>query len=222
MIKLLDLACGIGTHAVHWARHGHHGTGIDISQTFIARARDAARQAGVSVAFRFADIKALEYEEQFDVVTWIEKPFFYDDMSVALHRFLVPGGRFIGDVRNPNHPKVKQKARNQRTWYEENGIFYLERHEGNEEAGILEDVWIRIDTENGIVEETFLVNDIRSCISRSLHVAMDELSRAGFERIDLHTMDGKAFRGGNEPYWLWKVASKPGTSEETALIERRS
>jgi hypothetical protein len=85
-----------------------------------------------------ADVKTLEYEEQFDLVTWIEKPFFHDGMSMAIHRFLIPGGCFIGGVRNPEHPKVRKKAQNQHTWREENGIFYLERHERKEAEGILE------------------------------------------------------------------------------------
>jgi SAM-dependent methyltransferase len=207
-VNILDLACGVGTHATHWARQGHRVTGVDISETFISEAQKAARRAGVSVNFRVADIKTLEYEERFDVVTWIEKPFFHDGMSMAIHRFLIPGGCFIGDVRNPEHPKVKRMAQNQRTWREENGIFYLERHERNEEEGTLEDVWIRIDPDNDVIEERFLINDIRSCVSRNLHTAMDELSRAGFRDTELRTMEGEVFHSGEEPYWLWIVARK--------------
>jgi 2-polyprenyl-3-methyl-5-hydroxy-6-metoxy-1,4-benzoquinol methylase len=113
--NILDLACGIGTHAVYWAQQGHRVTGVDLSETFIAEARDAARRARVSVDFSVADIMTLEFVEQFDVVTWIEKPSFHDTMPAAIHRFLVPGGCFISDVRNPEHLKVKRKAQEQRT-----------------------------------------------------------------------------------------------------------
>lgn len=206
--NILDLACGIGRHAIQWASQGHHVTGVDISETFISAAQNAARQAGVTVNFRVADIKTLETEKPFDVVTWIEKPFFHDGMSLAIHRVLVSGGCFIGDVRNPEHPKVKRTAQNQRTWREEHGIFYLERHERNEKKGVREDVWIKIDPGNEVIEERRLVNDIQSCLSRNLHTARDELSRAGFQDIKFRTMEGKEFQGGEEPYWLWIVARK--------------
>jgi len=75
-------------------------------------------------------------------------------------------------------------------------------------SSTLEDVWIRIDPDNEVIEERFLVNDIRSCISRNLHTAMDELSRVGFRDIELRTMEGEVFQSGEEPYWLWIVARK--------------
>ena len=39
-VNILDLACGVGTHAIHWARQGHRVTGVDISETFILPMRD--------------------------------------------------------------------------------------------------------------------------------------------------------------------------------------
>ena len=43
-LRILDLACGTGLHAAHWAKQGHTVTGVDLSETFIAQAR--ARVAG--------------------------------------------------------------------------------------------------------------------------------------------------------------------------------
>jgi SAM-dependent methyltransferase len=207
-VTILDLACGIGTHAIYWAEQGHHVTAVDISETFIAEAHKAASRLGVSVDLWVADIKTLEFVEQFDVVTWIEKPHFHDDMPAAIYRFLVPGGYFIGDVRNPEHPKVKYKAHGYRTWREEGGIFYLERHESNAKAGVHEDVWIKIDPEREVIEEEFLIGDIWDGISRNLQTALDELPKVGFKDMELRTAEGEVFKGGEEPYWLWIVARR--------------
>ena len=207
-VTILDLACGISTHAIYWAEQGHRVTAVDISETFIAEARKAACRSGVSVDLRVADIQMLEFVGQFDVVTWIEKPHFHDDVPAAIYRFLVPGGYFIGDVRNPGHPKVKRMAQGYRTWREEGGIFYLERHESNAKADVHEDVWIKIDPEREVIEEEFLIGDVRSGISCNLQIALDELPKAGFKDIELRTAEGVAFNGGEESYWLWIVARR--------------
>jgi SAM-dependent methyltransferase len=207
-VAILDLACGIGTHAIYWAEHGHHVTAIDISETFISEARQAACRSGVPVDLRVAGIKMLEFVEQFDVVTWIEKPHFNDDMPAAIYRFLVPGGYFIGDVRNPEHPKVKRLAQGYRTWREEGGIFYLECHESNAKADVHEDVWIKIDPGREVIEEEFMTSDVRSGISHNLQAALDELPKVGFKDIELRTAEGEVFKGGEEPYWLWIVARR--------------
>jgi hypothetical protein len=84
----------------------------------------------------------------------------------------------------------------------------LERHEANEEKGTHEDAWIRIDPEKGVIQEKFMISDIRSGVDRNLQTAMDTLPEAGFAAIELRTMEGKVFDGGEEPYWLWIVARK--------------
>ncbi|KKM81953.1 hypothetical protein LCGC14_1324620 [marine sediment metagenome] len=206
--RILDLACGIGTHAICWAKQGHQVTGVDISQTFIAEAKKAARREGVSVNFQVGDVKALDFTEEFDIVSWIEKPTFHHGMPEAIWGFLAADGHFIGDVRNPEHPRTRARTGNWRTWREEGGVFHLEAHETNEETGTRQDVWIRIDTEQGIIEEDSSTNDLRACVGRNLNTARDELTKAGFAEINLWTMEGVLFGGGEEPYWLWIVAKK--------------
>ena len=38
-LRILDLACGTGRHAIYWAEQGHRVTGVDISETFIRIAK---------------------------------------------------------------------------------------------------------------------------------------------------------------------------------------
>lgn len=203
--KILDLACGIGMHAIYWARRGHSVLGLDISETFIKHSREAA--AGIpNISFSVSDIRSLDVSSDFSLVTWIEMSFADTDVFRRVCKCLQPGGRFICDVRNSEHPKIKARSGNWRTWREQNGVFQLERHELNSATGQQEDVWITIDpAKDQIVEkinvsEPGLKTDPLKTISR--------LREAGFSACELRTMSGESFQGGSEPYWLWIVATK--------------
>jgi SAM-dependent methyltransferase len=72
---ILDLACGIGRHSTPLAEKGYKVTGVDISPTFIERARVLAHEKNVSkrVEFVVGDMRQVgellkDREESFDVV----------------------------------------------------------------------------------------------------------------------------------------------------------
>ncbi len=152
-LRILDLACGIGIHATCWAGQGHRVTAVDLSETFITKARELASQEGVSVDFQVGDIRHLPYRSEFDVVTWIETSFFDEQIIEAIRAYLAPGGMFVTNVRNPEHPRYKQRSGNWRTWREKDGVLHLERHETNPATGLREDVWIEIDPAADLVRE---------------------------------------------------------------------
>src|SRR5574337_369658 len=99
--EVLDPGTGPGHHAIYFASKGFPTTGIDISATAIERARQNARQAGVSVDFEVADAKKLDgLENRFDTVvdTAFYNTFAGDDAAqhdylLALHRATRPGAR---------------------------------------------------------------------------------------------------------------------------------
>jgi len=206
-VRILDLACGIGTHAVRWAAEGHHVTAVDISETFIVRARQAAREAGAEVEFIVEDISRLDYAAAFDLVTWIEHSFFDTDALARIRRFLRPGGRFIFDVRNPAHPKARALSGNWRTWREEDGLFHLERHE-TEESGDHVDTWVTIDPTKEVIEERVSRTPAAEAKASGFAEKLKQVHAAGFRTVELRTMEGELFGGGEEPYWLWAVATK--------------
>lgn len=203
-LRILDLACGTGAHAVHWARQGHRVTGVDLSQTFIEHAREQAAREGVEIELVVSDIRDLHCGEAYDVVTWIESSFFEEGLLARIRGYLRPGGCLILDVRNPEHPRAKARQGNWRTWREEEGVFYLERHERDEQTGVREDVWITIDPQRGVIEEKS--NHTPNPLTLDDKVRM--VREAGFDPVELRTIEGALFTGGEDPYWLWLVGRK--------------
>lgn len=72
---ILDLACGIGRHSTLLAEKGYKVTGVDISATYIERARELASEKNVSKRAEFivGDMRQVgellnDREESFDVV----------------------------------------------------------------------------------------------------------------------------------------------------------
>ncbi len=65
---LLDVGCGPGRHALAFARRGVVASGIDISQTFIDLAAEAARGENLPATFARVDARELEIDARFDAV----------------------------------------------------------------------------------------------------------------------------------------------------------
>lgn len=60
--KALDLACGTGRHAIFLAEEGWTVTAVDNSSIGIEIARQRAKEKGVEVDFRIADLEKGEFE----------------------------------------------------------------------------------------------------------------------------------------------------------------
>ena len=69
--RILDVPCGVGRHAIPFARRGYNVTGVDFSPVFISRARANARKQKVAKRTNFyvGDMRSL------DEVLAEEKPF---------------------------------------------------------------------------------------------------------------------------------------------------
>lgn len=66
--SILDLCCGVGRHAVEFARQGFEVTGLDISSTFLDVARRKAVQAGVQITWVEGDMRDIPFQDRFDLV----------------------------------------------------------------------------------------------------------------------------------------------------------
>ncbi len=101
--RILDVGCGTGRHAIELARRGYAVTGIDLSGSQLARAREKAREAGVSVEFLQRDARDFRFDTAFDLVLMICEGAFplmeTDEMNFAILRnasaALAEGGKLI-------------------------------------------------------------------------------------------------------------------------------
>ncbi|MFN8790954.1 MAG: class I SAM-dependent methyltransferase [Bdellovibrionales bacterium] len=67
--KALDLGCGTGTTAFFLAQRGFQVTGVDVSETAIAMAKDLAQQQNLKVEFIQGDALELEgLRQKFDLI----------------------------------------------------------------------------------------------------------------------------------------------------------
>ncbi len=103
--KLIDLACGTGTHAVRQARRGVAVTGLDLSQAMLAIARAKSEAAGCPVTLVHADMRSFDLPKPVDAVTCLYASLNHladaADLARAFERVaahLRPGGAFVFDL----------------------------------------------------------------------------------------------------------------------------
>jgi len=102
---LLDIACGDGTFSVAMASRGYRVTGIDRSAQMLHLARERARRTGSSIHFARNDMRALKFDNEFDIVTcWYDSLNYLQNIPdlrktfAGVSRALRPGGLFIFDM----------------------------------------------------------------------------------------------------------------------------
>ena len=107
-LKVLDLACGTGRHAVEFAKRGARVTGVDLSQAQIELANKKALAAGVEVMLLHQDIRDIFHPNNFDLVMMICEAGFglvendEEDSKILHSAFynLRPGGRLVFTALN--------------------------------------------------------------------------------------------------------------------------
>jgi 2-polyprenyl-3-methyl-5-hydroxy-6-metoxy-1,4-benzoquinol methylase len=65
-LKILDVGCGTGRHAIELSRRGYTVTGIDLSETQLARAREKAEKNNLRINFLQQDARNLSFNHEFD------------------------------------------------------------------------------------------------------------------------------------------------------------
>jgi SAM-dependent methyltransferase len=66
--RVLDLACGTGRHSIELARRGFSVLGVDIAPDLLEVANKNAAEESGDVSFLEADLRKLDFDEEFDVV----------------------------------------------------------------------------------------------------------------------------------------------------------
>ncbi|MEW5816073.1 MAG: class I SAM-dependent methyltransferase [Spirochaetota bacterium] len=65
-IKIIDVGCGTGRHAIELSKRGYNITGIDLSESQLARAKEKAKQLNLKIDFQQHDARNLPFDGEFD------------------------------------------------------------------------------------------------------------------------------------------------------------
>jgi 2-polyprenyl-3-methyl-5-hydroxy-6-metoxy-1,4-benzoquinol methylase len=65
-LRVLDVGCGNGRHAIEMAKRGYDVVGIDVAKRFFTEAQKNLSSSGQDVQFRFQRASQLTEEEEFD------------------------------------------------------------------------------------------------------------------------------------------------------------
>src|SRR5437879_669704 len=106
-LRILDLPCGQGRHAIELARRGYNVTGADLSPYLLSVADERGRASSARVRWLSADMRRPIAGETFDVVLNLFTSLGYfadeaDDQKVVrgASAMLGPGGRFVLELLN--------------------------------------------------------------------------------------------------------------------------
>lgn len=109
-LRVFDIACGAGRHALELARLGCRVTANDLSPYLLEQADEAARNEGLPLELTCRDMRRIDESSAYGMVVQLFTSFGYfddpeDDLTVlkAVERALEPGGWYALDLLNPRH-----------------------------------------------------------------------------------------------------------------------
>jgi len=70
-LKILDVGCGTGRHTIELTRRGYSVTGIDFSESQLARAAEKAKSLDLKIDFQKQDARNLTFNHEFDAAIMI-------------------------------------------------------------------------------------------------------------------------------------------------------
>ena len=107
--SVIDIGCGIGRHALFLAEQGFEVTGFDLSESGLEIAREAARNAGVSITYRTGDFTDLPLDDASVDLALAWNVIYHGDEDVVrcaiseVRRVLRPGGLFLCTMISKRH-----------------------------------------------------------------------------------------------------------------------
>ena len=193
--RLLDVPCGDGRLALELAGRGYRVAGVDISEDFLAAAREGAASRRLEPQWRWSDMRDLPWREEFDGAFCGGSSFGFlgdegdRDFLEAVRRALKPGARFVIDAVKAAEVVLPQ---------------FRERHE-MELGDIRFTAQNRYDHETGWMENQYTVargdrSETRLARQRiyTYREVASMLERADFCRIEsLGSLSGDPFRLGS-------------------------
>lgn len=205
-LRVLDLCCGPGRHAIALARRGYRVLGVDRTEHFLEEARRRADEEGVDLDLAHADMREFVEEEAFDVAVNLFTSFGYfedpdEDRRVLRNMFdsLVPGGRVLLEMGGK---EVIARIFQPRQWREREGDFYLYERRITRDWGWIENRWIHIDVDER--KEYTVGHRLYSAVE--LEASLEDV---GFEDLAAYgALDGRPYD--TEAERLVVAGTKPG------------
>jgi len=206
---VLDLACGVGRHAIALARRGFRVTAVDLSAFHLAKAMERAAAADASIEFIASDMRSFIRPNAFDLVVSLFSSFGYfedpqDDLQLLrnMHQSLKPGGSLVMDLVSKERlartfqPTLSETA--------PDGSLRVRRHR-------IVDDWTRVWNEWIIIKDGVIRTFEFTLRVYSGQEFKDLLCAAGFTDIKLHGgFDGRPYDLDAER--LVSVSSKSGVA----------
>lgn len=131
-VKILDVGCGTGRHAIELSNRGYSVTGIDLSETQLERARQKAKMRDMKIDFQRQDARNLSFRNEFDAAIMLCEGGFplmeTDEMNYEIlncvTKSLKEHGKFVFTTLNglfPLHHSVEEFCASART--EDNAVY---------------------------------------------------------------------------------------------------
>ena len=117
--KILDVGCGTGRHSIELSKRGYSITGIDLSDSLLAKAREKAEKQDLKINFLKYNARNLPFKNEYDLVIMLCEGAFplmeTDEMNYEIlknaTKSLKEGGKFIFTTLNglfPLYHSVKE------------------------------------------------------------------------------------------------------------------
>ncbi|MDR3161228.1 MAG: class I SAM-dependent methyltransferase [Spirochaetaceae bacterium] len=181
--RALDLCCGFGRITLELARRGFYPTGVDITGSYLAAAREDAACEGLEAEWVHADARSFIRPAFFDLAVNLYISFGYfedpeDDrrMVTNVYESLKPGGAFIIETLGK---EIAVRDFVEAEWFEREGYTVLTRYCPVDSWASLQNQWILIKGEKRI-EKTFTQRLYAASELRTL------LEEAGFSPVEIY------------------------------------
>ncbi|PKL07441.1 MAG: hypothetical protein CVV51_14095 [Spirochaetae bacterium HGW-Spirochaetae-7] len=170
--SVLDMCCGPGRHALEFAARGHPVVGIDITEPYIAAARDSAAAMGLSAEFIHADARSWSRPGAFDLALNLFTSFGYfgtaaEDVAMLerIRESLAPGGVLVMDLVGK---EIAARDFIEGEWFERDGRLVLTEFEVVGAWEGLRNRWILVDgdrrTDRAWVQRLYAGTELREAL----------------------------------------------------------
>jgi SAM-dependent methyltransferase len=180
---VLDLCCGFGRITLELARRGFRAVGVDITESYLASAKEDAAYDKLDVEFIQRDVRSFKRKEAFDAAVNLYNSFGYfedprDDLLFLKNALysLKSGGVFIIEVLGK---EIAVRDYVEAEWFERAGFTVLTESAPVDSWGSIWNRWILIKDgerrEKVFIQRLYAASELRSL-----------MLSAGFASVDIY------------------------------------